>query len=140
MVIPLVGFGGKPIAALNQIDMSVTFSEGPSARTKSITFDIANIPYQYNAILGRATLNTFGTKKLPGPRGIITIRGNQDLACHTKLEAMAHVQHVHMVEQNSVEPAATKYVPKAKPKGDLKRASLSKEYLTKTTPSARTSH
>lgn len=106
--IPLIGFRGKPVATLGQIGLSVMFGEGPSARTESITFDVVDIPYQYNAIPGHATLNVFNTlahhnyiyMKLPGQRGIITVWGDQDLARHTKLKAMAHVQHVHTVEQN----------------------------------------
>lgn len=48
---------------------------------------------------------------------------------------MEQVQHAHMVEQNSTkleEPATAKWVPKAKPKGDLKKILLSEGSLTKT--------
>lgn len=38
--IPLVGFGGRPVMALGQIDLAVTFSGGYASRTKVITFDV----------------------------------------------------------------------------------------------------
>lgn len=38
--IPLVGFGERPVMALGQIDLAVTFSDGFTCRTESITFDV----------------------------------------------------------------------------------------------------
>lgn len=46
-----------------------------------ITFDVIHMPYQYNAILGRTTLNAFGAithhnylcMKIPAPEGIIMV-------------------------------------------------------------------
>lgn len=152
MKIPEVGYhpehspqrlGGKPLAALDQIDLSVMFGEGPSTRTESIMFNVVDIPYQYNIILGRVTVNAFGAvahynylcMKLSDLRGVITVWGDQDLARHTELEAMAQVRHVHAVEQNlmkSTKPAATKWVPKAKPEGNLRKIPFSERALTKT--------
>ena len=45
--------------ALGQIDLAITFSNYFASRTEAVTFDVIQLPYQYNAILGRATLNTF---------------------------------------------------------------------------------
>ena len=57
-----------------------------NARTEDITFDIIELNYPYNAILGRGTLNAFEVAthsaylcmKMPGPNGVITIFGSQD--------------------------------------------------------------
>ena len=54
-------------------------------RKEEIVFDVVDMPYQYNAILGRSTINIFEAiihhnyicMKLPGPRGVITVRGEQ---------------------------------------------------------------
>ena len=37
--------------ALGQIDLAVTFSDDFASRTEIITFDVVQIPYQYNVIL-----------------------------------------------------------------------------------------
>ena len=60
--IPLVGFGGRPVTALGQINLAGTFSDDFASRTEVVTFDVVQMPYQYNAILGRPTLNAFGMR------------------------------------------------------------------------------
>lgn len=114
------------MVVLSQIDLSIKFGEGSSARTENIMFDVFDIPYQYNFIPVRATLNAFGAvvhhnylcMKSPSLGGIIMVSG--------MLEAMAQVLHVHMVEQNS-----TKQARPMTSKGDMKRVSLSEGSLTK---------
>lgn len=104
--IPLVGFGGRPVTALGQIDLAVTFSDDFALRTEVITLDVVQILYQYNTILSRVTLNAFGAiahhnylcMKIPSPEGIITVRRDQDLARQTEFEAIAPACHIHMVE------------------------------------------
>ena len=91
---PLQGFGKDPLKALGQINLAVIF-ENPEQRTRARhdTFDVVDLPYQYNAVLGRGTLNAFGAVphhnylclKIPGPEGVITIRGDQDLARRLEL-------------------------------------------------------
>ena len=49
---PLQGFNRAPLNALGQIELPVVFGEGSVARTEVITFDVVNVPYAYNAILG----------------------------------------------------------------------------------------
>ena len=56
---PLQGFNGGPIDALEQIELLVTFDEGSIARTKAVTFNVVDVPYTYNVILGRGILNKF---------------------------------------------------------------------------------
>lgn len=47
----LIGFGGRPVMALDQINLAVTFGDGFTSRTKVATFDVVHMPYQYNDIL-----------------------------------------------------------------------------------------
>ena len=47
---PLIGFGGKRIEALGKIELNVTFGEWATQRTETITFDVVDINYPYNAM------------------------------------------------------------------------------------------
>ena len=58
-VYPLIGFGGKKTEAVGKEKLNITFGEGAMMRTKAITFDIMDVPYPYNAIFGRSTINKF---------------------------------------------------------------------------------
>jgi deoxyxylulose-5-phosphate synthase len=53
---PLCGFEGRHIVALGKITMSVTFGYVHNTRTEQVVFDIADMEYPYNAIIGRGTL------------------------------------------------------------------------------------
>jgi hypothetical protein len=56
---PLYGFSGKRIKSIGVITLPVSFDTPKNSRTEYITFDVVNILYPYNAILGRGLLNTF---------------------------------------------------------------------------------
>jgi hypothetical protein len=56
---PLCGFGGRQIIALDKITMPVTFGFVHNTRTERVVFDIVDMEYPYNAIIGRGTLNAF---------------------------------------------------------------------------------
>ncbi|KAJ1253621.1 hypothetical protein BS78_K014600 [Paspalum vaginatum] len=56
---PLCGFGGRKVDALGKISLQVSFGEISNPRTKFITFDVVDVNYPYNAILGRGMLNAF---------------------------------------------------------------------------------
>jgi deoxyxylulose-5-phosphate synthase len=45
--------------ALGKITMSVTFGYVHNTRTEQVVFDIVDMEYPYNAIIGRGTLNAF---------------------------------------------------------------------------------
>jgi hypothetical protein len=80
---PLCGFGGRQIVALGKITMLVTFGFVHNTRTEQIVFDIVDMEYPYNAIIGRGTLNAFEAilhptylcMKIP-----IAIHGSQEAA------------------------------------------------------------
>ena len=81
---PLCGFGGRRVEALRKISLQVSFGEISNPRTELIMFDVVEVNYPYNAILGRETLNNFEAvlhlaylvMKIPGYRGVIYVHGS----------------------------------------------------------------
>jgi hypothetical protein len=57
--IPLCGFRGREILAHSMITMSITSGYVHNTRTEQVVFDIVDMEYPYNAIIGRGTLNAF---------------------------------------------------------------------------------
>jgi hypothetical protein len=78
---PLCGFRGRQIVTLGKITMSVTFGYVHNTRTEQIVFDIVDMEYPYNAIIGRGTLNAFEAilhpaylcMKIPSKQGPIAV-------------------------------------------------------------------
>jgi hypothetical protein len=66
--------------------MPVTFGFVNNTRTEQIVFDIVDMEYPYNAIIGRGTLNAFEAilhpaylcMKIPSDQGSIAIHGSQE--------------------------------------------------------------
>jgi hypothetical protein len=85
---PLCGFGGRHIVALSNITMPVTFGYIHNTRTEQVVFDIIDMEYPYNAIIGRGTLNVFEailhpaylSMKVPSEQGPIAVHGSQEAA------------------------------------------------------------
>jgi hypothetical protein len=85
---PLCGFGGRQIVALGKITMPVTFGYIHNTRTEQVVFNIVDMEYPYNAIIGRGTLNAFEAIlhpaylciKIPSKQGPIDVHGSQDAA------------------------------------------------------------
>jgi hypothetical protein len=85
---PLCGFGGRQIVALGKITMSITFGYVHNTRTEQVVFDIVDMEYPYNPIIGRGTLNAFEAllhpaylcMKIPSEQGPIAIHGSQEAA------------------------------------------------------------
>jgi hypothetical protein len=112
---PLCGFGGRQIVALGKITMSITFDYVHNTRTEQVVFDIVNMEYPYNAIIGRGTVNAFEAilhlaylcMKIPSDQGPIAVHGSQEAvrraegncidskAIHNIDEVEAHQQYKH---------------------------------------------
>ena len=112
---PLCGFGGRQIVALGKITMPVTFGFINNTRTEQVVFDIVDMEYPYNAIIGRGTLNAFEAilhptylcMKIPSEQGPIAVHGSQEAArrvegswtdskaIHNIDEAEAYQQYKH---------------------------------------------
>jgi hypothetical protein len=116
---PLCGFGGRQIVALGKITMLVTFGYVHNTRTEQVVFDIVDMEYPYNAIIGRGTLNAFEAilhpaylcMKIPSEQGSIAIHRSQEAArkaegswtnsksIHNIDEAEAYQQYKHKREK-----------------------------------------
>jgi hypothetical protein len=85
---PLCDFGGRRIVALDKITMPITFGYVHNTRTEQVVFDIVDMEYPYNAIIGRGTLNAFEAilhpaylcMKIPSDQGPIVVHGSQEAA------------------------------------------------------------
>jgi hypothetical protein len=115
----LCGFGGRQIVALGKITMPVTLGYVHNTRTEHVVFDIVDMEYPYNAIIGRGTLNAFETilhpaylcMKIPSEQGPIVVHGSQEAAnraegswtdskaIHNIDEARAYQQYKHKREK-----------------------------------------
>jgi hypothetical protein len=113
---PLCGFGGKQIVALGKITMLITFGYMHNTRTKQVVFDIVDMDYPYNAIIGLETLNAFEAILHPAylcmkillDQGPIAVHRSQEAArkaegswidsraIHNIDEAEAHQQHKYI--------------------------------------------
>ena len=75
---------GTSAIPLEQISLPITLGTRENFRTKSISFEVADFEAAYHAILGRPALAkfmavphyTYMMMKLPGPNGIISLRGD----------------------------------------------------------------
>jgi hypothetical protein len=80
----LCGFGGRQIVALGKITMSVTFGYVHNTRSEQVIFDIVDMDYPFNAIIGRGMLNAFEAilhpaylcMKIPSEQGLIAVHGS----------------------------------------------------------------
>jgi hypothetical protein len=85
---PLQGFRGKPIKPVGKISLPVSFGDLDNARTETLIFDVVDIYHPYLAIFGRGFMNKFDAvirkqflcMKIPAPKGVITIFGDQQEA------------------------------------------------------------
>jgi hypothetical protein len=53
----LYGFGGKGTFLLGKIELPLSLGIAPNTRSEQITFDIVDMMYPYNAIVGRGSIN-----------------------------------------------------------------------------------
>jgi hypothetical protein len=53
----LYDFGGKGTFSLEKIELPLSVGTTPNARIEQITFDIVDMVYPYNAIMGRGSIN-----------------------------------------------------------------------------------
>jgi hypothetical protein len=76
---------GQSSTPIRCIDLEVSCRSGNNKRREMLTFKVASFDIGYNCILGRPFIlkfmvvihTTYSTMKMPGPRGIITIKVDQ---------------------------------------------------------------
>jgi hypothetical protein len=56
---PLYGFDGKGTFPVGKIELPLSFGVAPNARSEQVTFDIVDMVYSYNTIMGRGSINKF---------------------------------------------------------------------------------
>jgi hypothetical protein len=109
---PLYGFGGKGTFPIGKIDLSLSFGTVPNERSEQITFDIVDMVYPYNAIMGRGSINKFEAA-IPGPQGMITVYGDQQVARNIERDFVLGQHNVHCLtaereDNNSHRPTKNK--------------------------------
>jgi hypothetical protein len=95
--IPFYGIvPGKAAMPLRQITLPVTFGTQANYRTEFIQFEVADFETSYHAILRRPALAKFMAiphypyllLKMPGPHGILSLRGNLKRAFDCDIQAI----------------------------------------------------
>jgi hypothetical protein len=72
--------------ALGKLPMPITFVYVNNTRTEEVIFEIVDIKFPYNTIIGRGTLNIFEAglhsgylyMKIPTNQGVISVYGSQE--------------------------------------------------------------
>jgi hypothetical protein len=83
---PLYGFGGRVIHAIGKVSLPVSFGTVQNTKTKHLSYDVVQMYYSYNRILGRGFLNKFEAiiqqaylcVNILATQGVITIWGHQN--------------------------------------------------------------
>jgi hypothetical protein len=73
---------------VGKISLPVSFGDLDNARTETLTFDVVDFCHPYLAIFGRGFMNKFDAvirqqflcMKIPAPKGVITVFGDQQEA------------------------------------------------------------
>nr|ABA99731.1 retrotransposon protein, putative, Ty3-gypsy subclass [Oryza sativa Japonica Group] len=100
---------GLSATPLGQITLPVTFGTRENFRTENVCFEVADFETAYHAILGRPALAkfmavphyTYMTMKMPGPRGVISLRSDikQALTCDKESCEMAQTHETTLARE-----------------------------------------
>jgi hypothetical protein len=88
---------------VGKIELSLSFGAAPNARSEQVTFDIVDMVYPYNAIMGCGSINKFEAAihglylcmKIPGPQGVIIIYGDQQTVRNIESDFVLGQRNVH---------------------------------------------
>ena len=102
MNIPFVGIRGTRVFPLGMVTLPIVVGDYPQQITKDVTFLVVGCLSAYNAILGRATLNSWKSVtltyhlmlKFPTDYGVGELRGNQVAARECYLAMMEMDDHL----------------------------------------------
>jgi hypothetical protein len=130
----LYGFGGRVIHALGKVVLPVSFGTVQNTRTEFLSFDVVEIYYPYNSILGRGFLNKFEAVihqaylcvKIPATQGVITIWGHQNDGRNLERGRTPRQKNVHALD----EAVKGKEVEK-QPKADKEKVNMQPDCDTK---------
>jgi hypothetical protein len=118
---PLYGFGGKGTFPVGKIELPLSFGVAPNARSEQVTFDIVDMVYPYNAIMGRGSINKFEAAihglylcmKILGPQGAITVYGNQQVARNIERDFVPGQRNIHCLTAQREVPGLPIQPPKS---------------------------
>jgi hypothetical protein len=93
---PIYGFGGKGAFPLGKIELPLSLGTVPNTRTEQVAFNIVDMVYPYNTIMGRGSINKheaaihglYLCMKILGPHGAITVYRDQQIT--RKIESGFH--------------------------------------------------
>jgi hypothetical protein len=125
---PLLGFGGKLIKTVGQISLPVFFKNLDYARTETLTFDVVDMYHPYLAIFGRGLKNKFHLvirqqflcMKMPVPKGVITVFGDQQEARNIEKSHTPGQTNVHQL--NFAEEKKEPYIEAKRDKAKIEIA------------------
>jgi hypothetical protein len=131
---PLYGFGGRIIHALGKVVLLVSFETVQNARTEYLSFNVVQMYYPYNGILGRGFLNKFEAVihqaylciKIPAMQRVITIWGHQNDGCNLERGRTPGQRNVHALNK----AVKGKEVEK-QPKADREKVNMQPDCDTK---------
>ena len=134
--ISFMGFGGKRINALGKISLPVSFGDTSNPRTEHVTFAVVEMNYPYLAIFGRGLINKFEAvvhqlylcMKMSAAKGIITVRGDQQLARDIERGVAPGQRNVHILEPDRQPP------PFKEPKRDKEKQNFQRVPLDRYLP------
>jgi hypothetical protein len=135
---------GSANYSLGQIALNVCFGNRQNYRREKLDFEVMDWPSQYHAILGRPAFSrfmavphyTYLVLKMPGPKGIITVKGSFKLSdlCDREFHKMAQnfgttanyaekakaatTESIKLLEGRIMEPEAKK--PRIEAPGEVK--------------------
>jgi hypothetical protein len=145
---PLYGFGDKGTFPMGKIELPLSFGVAPNARSEQVTFDIVDMVYPYNAIMGRGSINKFEVAihglhlcmKILGPQGVITVHGNQQAARNIERDFVPGQRNVHCLTPQREVPEATRQPPTGMKRHSCKATMGRRQFpLTRQHPSKQSS-
>jgi hypothetical protein len=91
---------GQSSTPIGRIDLEVSCGSGENKRRETLTFKVASFDIGYNCILGRpfllkfmAVIHTaYVTIKMPGPKGVITLKSDQRDVIACENAALTHAK------------------------------------------------
>jgi hypothetical protein len=100
---PLYGFCGKGTFPVSKIELPLSFGVAPNTWSEQVTFDIVDMVYPYNTIMGRGSINKFEVAihglyiymKILGPQGVITVYDDQQIARNIERDFVPGQRNVH---------------------------------------------
>jgi hypothetical protein len=89
---------GQSSTPIRRIDLEVSCGSGENKRRETLTFEVASFDIGYNCILGQpfllmfmtVTHTPYATIKMPGPKGVITLKSDQRDAVACENVALTH--------------------------------------------------